>query len=85
MLISNLELLLLRGQNFHAIDIEMMLLENETHFRTEIRSLWSVLTDPSLLLPVILVCALQGGQQLSGINAVRLYLYVIDANATNIL
>lgn len=34
------------------------------------RSLWSVLTDPSLRLPLILVCALQGGQQFSGINAV---------------
>ncbi|XP_058457766.1 solute carrier family 2, facilitated glucose transporter member 1 isoform X2 [Malaya genurostris] len=37
------------------------------------RSLWSVLTDPKLTLPLILVCALQGGQQLSGINAVFFY------------
>lgn len=29
-----------------------------------------VLKDPKLFLPVVLVCALQGGQQLSGINAV---------------
>lgn len=34
------------------------------------RSMWSVITDPTLRLPLILVCALQGGQQLSGINAV---------------
>lgn len=37
------------------------------------RSLWSVLTDPTLTLPLLLVCALQGGQQLSGINAVFFY------------
>ncbi|XP_065081977.1 solute carrier family 2, facilitated glucose transporter member 1-like isoform X2 [Ochlerotatus camptorhynchus] len=37
------------------------------------RSLWSVLTDPKLTLPLLLVCALQGGQQLSGINAVFFY------------
>ncbi|XP_035792661.1 solute carrier family 2, facilitated glucose transporter member 3-like isoform X1 [Anopheles albimanus] len=36
-------------------------------------SLWSVLRDPTLRLPLILVCALQGGQQLSGINAVFFY------------
>ena len=34
------------------------------------RTIWSVLTDRTLLLPLVLVCALQGGQQLSGINAV---------------
>ncbi|XP_055629802.1 solute carrier family 2, facilitated glucose transporter member 1-like isoform X2 [Toxorhynchites rutilus septentrionalis] len=37
------------------------------------RKMWSVLTDSSLTLPLILVCALQGGQQLSGINAVFFY------------
>lgn len=36
----------------------------------EKQSLLSVLTDPKLLLPLVLVCAMQGGQQLSGINAV---------------
>lgn len=48
-------------------------MEREMHDKKEIRSIWSVLTDPALLLPVILVCALQGGQQLSGINAVFFY------------
>lgn len=61
---------MLRDRNFQAIDIEINLMENEANFQTEKRSLWSVITDPSLLLPLILVCALQGGQQLSGINAV---------------
>uniref|UniRef100_A0A904A6T0 Major facilitator superfamily (MFS) profile domain-containing protein n=1 Tax=Anopheles quadriannulatus TaxID=34691 RepID=A0A904A6T0_ANOQN len=37
------------------------------------RTIWSVLTDRTLLLPLVLVCALQGGQQLSGINAVFFY------------
>lgn len=36
----------------------------------EKRNILSILKDPSLLLPIILVCSLQGGQQLSGINAV---------------
>lgn len=37
---------------------------------TESRGILSILRDPALLLPIVLVCALQGGQQLSGINAV---------------
>lgn len=36
----------------------------------EKRGILSIIKDPTLLLPIILVCALQGGQQLSGINAV---------------
>lgn len=48
-------------------------MESEAVFQSEKRSLWSVLRDPKLLLPVVLVCALQGGQQLSGINAVFYY------------
>jgi MFS transporter, SP family, solute carrier family 2 (facilitated glucose transporter), member 3 len=32
----------------------------------------TVLKDPKLFLPLVLVCAMQGGQQLSGINAVSL-------------
>lgn len=40
------------------------------------RSMWSVIADPTLRLPLVLVCALQGGQQLSGINAVILLLYL---------
>lgn len=48
-------------------------MEREMHDKQEIRTIWSVLRDPRLRLPVILVCALQGGQQLSGINAVFFY------------
>lgn len=39
------------------------------------RSMWSVIADPTLRLPLVLVCSLQGGQQLSGINAVSLSSY----------
>lgn len=34
-------------------------------------SIGRVLADKSLLLPLLLVCSLQAGQQMSGINAVR--------------
>lgn len=40
----------------------------------EKQGLWQVLSDPKLLLPLVLVCAMQGGQQLSGINAVNIFL-----------
>lgn len=50
-------------------EIELMQPENSGQ-PVETRGIWSVLRDPALLLPIILVCALQGGQQLSGINAV---------------
>lgn len=37
------------------------------------RTMCSVVKDPKLILPVTLTCALTGGQQLSGINAVFFY------------
>lgn len=45
----------------------------ETSHQTSSRSIGSVLSDPKLLLPLVIVCALQAGQQLSGINAVAYY------------
>lgn len=48
-------------------------MEVEAISQSDTRSLWSVLTDRSLMMPVLLVCVLQGGQQLSGINAVFYY------------
>ncbi|XP_037034948.1 solute carrier family 2, facilitated glucose transporter member 1-like isoform X2 [Bradysia coprophila] len=63
----------LRGSQIALINEELQSMENESVFQSEKRSLLSVLRDPKLLLPVILVCALQGGQQLSGINAVFYY------------
>jgi MFS family permease len=45
------------------------------------RTLCSVITDPTLFLPLVLVAALQGGQQLSGINAVFYYSVSIFVSA----
>lgn len=67
------QLLLLRDGRADLVEEELALMRTEASSLTEKRSLWSVLTDRTLLLPVVLVCALQGGQQLSGINAVFYY------------
>lgn len=55
------------------VNDELVAMEQEAASQTQTRSMWSVLTDKKLLLPIILVCALLGGQQLSGINAVFYY------------
>lgn len=73
------ELQRLRGSKDVDKELEAMETEATTQFKS--RSLWSVLTDRTLLMPVILVCALQGGQQLSGINAVMYYSVTIFENA----
>lgn len=67
------ELIRLRATDENVqIEIDAM---NPMHVENinEKRSLCSVIRDPRLTLPLILVCALQGGQQLSGINAVFYY------------
>lgn len=46
-------------------------MENEARLQSESRSLWSVVTDRTLFLPLCLVCIIQVGHQLSGINAVN--------------
>lgn len=48
-------------------------MEQEAITQAKTRSIVSVLSDSALLLPIILVCASQGGQQLSGVNAVFYY------------
>lgn len=57
----------------NRVNNELLAMEQESQTQAETRSIWSVLTDPTLLMPIILICALQGGQQLSGINAVFYY------------
>lgn len=64
------ELLKLRDGRSDVVEDELRQMQTEAITQREKRSLWSVLRDPTLFLPIILVCALQGGQQLSGINAV---------------
>ena len=49
---------------------EMEMMEPSSESIDEKQDLRSVLFNPKLLLPLVLVCAMQGGQQLSGINAV---------------
>lgn len=46
----------------------------------EKQGVWQVLCDPKLLLPLVLVCTMQGGQQLSGINAVKYFEIFIHRN-----
>ncbi|XP_073811201.1 solute carrier family 2, facilitated glucose transporter member 1-like [Musca autumnalis] len=68
------ELTRLRGKD--AVDMinhEIEEMEQEANAKVQTRSFGSVLKDPALLLPLIIVCAFQGGQQLSGINAIFYY------------
>lgn len=53
--------------------MEMLTENSEEQEGNSQKGLKDVLKDPKLLLPLVLVCALQGGQQLSGINAVRIF------------
>lgn len=65
------ELIRLRGSKATEVinsEIDEMSLEKRNEIKS--MSLISVLRDPTLLLPLIIVCSFQGGQQLSGINAV---------------
>ena len=48
----------------------MEMMEPMTEPSEEKQNVRTVLRSPQLLLPLLLVCAMQGGQQLSGINAV---------------
>uniref|UniRef100_A0A336MVJ2 CSON001927 protein n=1 Tax=Culicoides sonorensis TaxID=179676 RepID=A0A336MVJ2_CULSO len=67
------ELIKLRTTHEHIkAEIDAMNPNNRANI-SEKRSLCSVIRDPKLLLPLVLVCALQGGQQMSGINAVFYY------------
>lgn len=65
------ELSRLRGED--VLDEIESIYPNHNATQEESRTIVSVLSDSKLLLPLILVCALQGGQQLSGINAVFYY------------
>ncbi|CRL05839.1 CLUMA_CG018866, isoform A [Clunio marinus] len=58
-------------QNMADEEFEAMEPSNQTS--EEQRGVISVLRDHRLLLPLILVCSMQGGQQMSGINAVFYY------------
>ncbi|XP_055919474.1 solute carrier family 2, facilitated glucose transporter member 1-like [Eupeodes corollae] len=71
---AKIELRRLRGAN-HMTQIQKELedMEVEASATMQTSSFLAVLRDPSLSLPLIIVCAFQGGQQLSGINAIFYY------------
>lgn len=68
------QLQLLRGYaaDSPALHAELNDMEQEARVKSTPCSYLQVLTNPQLRLPLIIVCAYLGGQQLSGINAVRL-------------
>ncbi|XP_014102926.2 solute carrier family 2, facilitated glucose transporter member 1 [Bactrocera oleae] len=57
----------------NAINREILEMEAEANAKNQVSSYKAVLSDPKLRLPLIIVCAYQGGQQLSGINAIFYY------------
>lgn len=64
----------IREMNEEALahEIHEMKIEQQDSEASD-QDFWSigrVLTDKTLLLPLLLVCSLQAGQQMSGINAV---------------
>lgn len=66
------ELLRLRGPNANKlIEEEIAEMQAEANDDMQSSSFGDVLRDSRFLLPLIIVCCFQGGQQLSGINAVR--------------
>ncbi|KAL5287908.1 hypothetical protein ACFFRR_008632 [Megaselia abdita] len=76
------ELMRLRGANGQSqVEKELEDMETESKQTNQTKSLGSVLCDPSLLLPIVIVCAFQGGQQLSGINAIFYYSVIIFKQA----
>lgn len=65
------ELQRLRGQNASKIiEQEIAEMEAEANDDKQSSSFREVLKDPRFLMPLFIVCCFQGGQQLSGINAV---------------
>lgn len=68
------ELQRLRGtDDATLIHEELTAMELEASTQSNTLSIWAVLCDRSLLMPVLLVVIMQGGQQLSGVNAVFYY------------
>lgn len=67
-------LLRLRGKNAaKLIEQEIAEMEAESNDNSQSSGFCDVLRDPRLLMPLIIVCSFQGGQQLSGINAIFYY------------
>ncbi|KAH8371635.1 hypothetical protein KR093_008344, partial [Drosophila rubida] len=76
------ELLRLRGKKASKlVELEIAEMEAESNDNSQGSGFCDVLRDPRLLMPLIIVCSFQGGQQLSGINAVSIYnSYVLNGS-----
>lgn len=61
----------LRGGNI-GLQSEIQAMEQEAAGKCSSRSLSEVLKDSKMLLPLVLLCAYQGGQQMTGCSSVRL-------------
>lgn len=76
-----LELALIRGTREELLDHELQELRLEQQDNDlnqgDTWNIARVLRDKTLLLPLLLVCSLQAGQQFSGINAVFYYSVII--------
>ncbi|XP_017838426.2 solute carrier family 2, facilitated glucose transporter member 3-like [Drosophila busckii] len=62
----------LRGSQFD-LQQELRSMELEASSKSNARSLWQVLKDERMLLPLVLLCAYQGGQQLTGCSSIFYY------------
>ncbi|XP_017865211.1 PREDICTED: solute carrier family 2, facilitated glucose transporter member 1 [Drosophila arizonae] len=68
------ELMRLRGPDaIKLVDQEIAIMQAEVNDDMQSSSFGDVLRDKRFLLPLIIVCCFQGGQQLSGINAIFYY------------
>lgn len=79
------ELSRLRGEPTSALTEDLDLLKDEVQAEArnsgETWTMWKVLRDPRLRLPLLLTCSMQAGQQTSGINAVFYYSQTIFKQA----
>lgn len=66
---SALVLQRLRGKQ-STVQQELNDLETTLQLKSQANGMWKVLRDKELFLPLLLVCAFQATQQLSGVNAV---------------
>lgn len=74
----------LRGNNYQ-LDEEISNMINESNHTSANRTIWSILRDPVLLLPIVLVVTIQAGHQFSGINAVIIYIIYSNLSMINVI
>ncbi|KAH8297310.1 hypothetical protein KR044_010301, partial [Drosophila immigrans] len=65
-------LIRLRGTD-RGLQQEILAMEQESDSKCSTRSLLEVLRDPEMKLPLLLLCAYQGGQQLTGCSSIFYY------------